>query len=169
MGCLSVRRLVADSLLLCWLAQPVVFFFGVDHFWIVPLFLAILSCCRSNRRCYIGIGDMRDGVGIHPVSLEDPIVATYLILCDYNMPRPGMLPFIFPVQKNLQLPVQVPMGFLTRPVTADQSCYGARYDKYTDDYNSSLHHMRVPLILPSTSDTAIAEMNRPASMYNKSI
>ena len=80
-----------------------------------------------------------------------------------------MLPFIFPVQKNLQLPVQVAMGFLTRPVTADHACHGAGYDKYTDDYDSSLHHMRVPLIRPSTSDTAIAEMNRPASMYNKSI
>jgi len=105
MGCLSVRRLVADSLLLCWLAQPVVFFFGVDHFWIVPLFLTILSCCRSNNRCYIGIGDMRDGVGIHPVSLEDPIVATYLILCYCNRSRGGMLDEKKFVRKNLQLPV----------------------------------------------------------------
>jgi hypothetical protein len=112
---------------------------------------------------------MRHGVGIDPLSLHDPIVATYLILCDYNTPRPGMLPFIFPVQKNLQLPVQVPMGFLTRPVTADQSCYGAGHYEYGNDYEGSLHHMRVPLIRPSTSDTAIAEMNRPASMYTKSI
>ena len=61
------------------------------------------------------------------------------------------------------------MGFLTRPVTADETCYGARYNKYTDDYEGSLHHIKVPLILPSTSDTAIAEMNRPASMYVKSM
>jgi len=107
---------------------------------------------------------MRHGVGIHPVSLEDPIVATYLILCDYNTPSPGMLPFIFPVQKNLQLPVQVPMGFLTRPVTGYQSCYGARYDEYSNDYNDGLHHTSVPLILPSTMLTAIAVMNMPASM-----
>ena len=110
-----------------------------------------------------------NGVGIQPVSLEDPIVATYLILCDYNTPRPGMLPFIFAVQKNLQLPVQVPMGFLTRPVTADQSCYRARNDEYSKYYKGSLHHTSVPLILPSISDTAIAVMNMPASMYVNSI
>ncbi len=101
--------------------------------------------------------------------IRSPIVARYPIQGNYNMPRPGMLPFIFPVQKNLQLPVQVPMGFLTRPVTGYGAHYDARYDKHTDDYNSSLHHMRVPFIRPSTSDTAIAEMNRPASMYTKSI
>ena len=75
-----------------------------------------------------------------------------------------MLPFIFPVQKNLQLPVQVPMGFLTRPVTGYESCHGARDDEYTNDYEDSLHHTSVPLILPSISDTAIAVMNMPASM-----
>ena len=112
---------------------------------------------------------MHDGVGIQPVSLEDPIVAMYLILFDYNSRERVMLPFIFAVQKNLQLPVQVPMGFLTRPVTADQSCYGAGHYEYGNDYEGSLHHIKVPLILPSTSDTAIAEMNRPASMYTKSI
>ena len=112
---------------------------------------------------------MHDGVGIQPVSLEDPIVATYLILCDYNTPRPGMLPFIFAVQKNLQLPVQVAMGFLTRPVTADQTHYNPRDDEYGNDYNDCLHHISVPLILPSMSDTAIAVMNMPASMYVNSI
>ena len=34
---------------------------------------------------------MHDGVGIHPVSLEDPIVATYLIQRYYNRSRKGML------------------------------------------------------------------------------
>jgi len=58
---------------------------------------------------------------------------------------------------------------LTRPVTADHACHGARHNKYADDYNSSLHHMRVPLIRPSASATATAEMNRPAMMYVKSI
>ena len=112
---------------------------------------------------------MHDGVGIQPVSLEDPIVATYLILCDYNTPRPGMLPFIFAVQKNLQLPVQDPMGFLTRPVTADQTHYNPGDDEYGNDYEGSLHHASVPLILPSMSDTAIAVMNMPAMMYTWSI
>ena len=36
--------------------------------------------------------------------------------------------------------------------------------EYTDDYNSSLHHISVPLIRPSTMLIAIAEMNMPASM-----
>jgi hypothetical protein len=112
---------------------------------------------------------MRHGVGIDPLSLHDPIVATYLILCYYNSRERPVLPFIFPVRKFLQLPVQVPMGFLTRPVTADQSCYGAGHNKYTDDYEGSLHHTSVPFNLPNTMLTAVAEMNRPASMYNKSI
>ena len=112
---------------------------------------------------------MRHGVGIDPLSLHDPIVATYLILCYYNSRERVELPFIFPVRKFLQLPVQFAMGFLTRPVTADQSCYGTGHYEYGNDDEGSLHHTSVPLILPSTSDTAIAEMNRPASMYNKSI
>ena len=101
--------------------------------------------------------------------LQDPIVAMYLILFDYNSTGGVLLPFISAVQKNLQLPVQVPMGFLTRPVTADEACYGAGYNKYCNDYESSFHHIRVPLILPSTMLIAIAVMNTPASMYTKSI
>ena len=112
---------------------------------------------------------MHDGVGIQPVSLEDPIVAMYLILFDYNSRERVMLPFIFSVQKNLQLPVQVPMGFLTRPVTGYESCYRARDDEYREYYADCLHHISVPLILPSISDTAIVVMNMPASMYTKSI
>ena len=61
------------------------------------------------------------------------------------------------------------MRFLTRPVTADQSCYGAGDYEYCEYYQCSLHHMRVPLILPSTSDTAIAVMNMPAMMYTRSM
>ena len=53
--------------------------------------------------------------------IQSPIVATYPILCDYNMPEAGVLPFIFPVRKFLQPPVQEPMGSLARPVTADQT------------------------------------------------
>ena len=56
------------------------------------------------------------------------------------------------------------MGFLTRPVTGYEACYGAGPNKYTDDHEGSLHHISVPLILPSMSDTAIAVMNTPASM-----
>ena len=101
--------------------------------------------------------------------IPSPTVAMYPIPSDYNMPRPGMLPFIFPVQKNLQLPVQVAMGSLARPVTADQAHDHARHDQYAKDHEGSLYHMSVPLILPSMTLIAIAEMNTPASMYNKSI
>ena len=45
---------------------------------------------------------MSHGVGIHPVSLEDPIVATYLIHTYYNRSRGGMLEEKKFVRKNLQ-------------------------------------------------------------------
>ena len=77
--------------------------------------------------------------------------------------------YLFPLCKFFDSEVQVPMGSLSRPVTADQAHDHARHNKYTDDYNSSLHHMSVPLILPSTMLIAIAEMNMPVSMYTKSI
>jgi hypothetical protein len=101
--------------------------------------------------------------------IQSPTVAMYPIHGNYNMPRPGMLPFIFPVRKFLQLPVQVAMGFLTRPVTG----YGAHdhtgHDGYAQYYEDRLHHASVPCMLPSNMLIAIAEMNRPASMYIKSI
>ena len=78
-------------------------------------------------------------------------------------------PLFFPVRKFFDLEVQVPVGFLTRPVTGYGAHDHTRDHEYTDDYEGSLHHMRVPLIRPSMSDTAIAEMNMPASMYIKSI
>ena len=80
-----------------------------------------------------------------------------------------MLPLFFPVRKFFQTEVQFSVGFLTRPVTANKSCHGARYDEYTNDYQCCLYHISVPLILPSMSDTAIADMNMPAMMYTKSI
>jgi hypothetical protein len=110
-----------------------------------------------------------NGVGIQPVSLEDPIVAMYPIQCDYNSREWVVLPFIFPVQKNLQLPVQVPMGSLTRPVTGYQTHYDPGYHEHGHDYEDDLHHVSVPLIPPSTSATAVAVMNRPAMMYVKSM
>ena len=80
-----------------------------------------------------------------------------------------MLPFIFPVRKFFDHEVQVPMGSLTRPVTGYGAHDDAGYDEYGNDYQCCLHHMRVPLTRPSMRATAIAEMNRPASMYIKSI
>ena len=101
--------------------------------------------------------------------IQSPIVAMYLILFHYNSIDRVVLPFIFSVRKFLQLPVQVAMGFLTRPVTADESCYGSRYNEYTDDYEGSLHHASVPFVCPRYSAIPTALMNMPASMYTKSI
>ena len=93
----------------------------------------------------------------------------HLILFHYNSGEWLGLPFIFSVQKNLQLPVQVLVGFLTRPVTGYEAQHHAGHDEYTDDYDSSLHHANVPCMLPKTRAIMIAEMNTPASMYTKSI
>jgi len=70
----------------------------------------------------------------------------HLILFHYNSREWLVLPFIFPVQKNLQLPVQVPMGFLTRPVTADHTHDDAGTDDDRDDYEGSLDHSSVPCV-----------------------
>ena len=80
-----------------------------------------------------------------------------------------MLAFFPAVQKNLQPTVQVAMGFLTRPVTADQTHYNPGNDEYREYYYDRLHHISVPFSLPSMMLIAIAEMNTPASMYTKSI
>ena len=101
--------------------------------------------------------------------IQSPIVAMYPILCYYNMPRPGVLPLFFFVRKFLQLPVQEPMGFLTRPVTADHTHHDPRTDQHADDYEHSLHHASVPWMLPKTRAIMIAEMNIAVMMYNKSM
>ena len=82
---------------------------------------------------------MRHGVGIHPVSLEDPTVAMYPILCYYNMPQAGVLPLFFPVRKFLQLPVQDPMGSLARPVWWYQTHDDAWTQEYGHDDQCGLH------------------------------
>ena len=96
--------------------------------------------------------------------LQSPTVAMYPIHGYYNMPRPGMLPFIFPVRKFLQLPVQVAMGSLARPVTADQTHDHTRHDDDAQHDEDGLHHASVPCMLPSTMLIATAEMNRPVSI-----
>jgi hypothetical protein len=85
------------------------------------------------------------------------------------MPRPGVLPLFFFVRKFLQLPVQVPMGFLTRPVTGYETQHNTGHHEYGRDHEDHFHHISVPFILPSTMLIAIAEMNMPVMMYTKSI
>jgi len=89
-----------------------------------------------------------NGVGIHPVSLEDPTVAMYPILCYYNMPQAGVLPLFFPVRKFLQLPVQDPMGFLARPVTGYETHDDPGHHEYGNDHEDHFHHASVPLACP---------------------
>lgn len=78
-------------------------------------------------------------------------------------------PLFLPVCKFFQSQVQVPMGSLARPVTADHTHDHTRHDEYAQYDEDRLHHISVPCMLPSTMLTAIAEMNMPASMYIKSI
>jgi len=49
---------------------------------------------------------------------RDPTVAMYPILCYYNSTERVVLPFIFPVRKFLQLPVQV-NGFDSDPYVVE--------------------------------------------------
>ena len=77
-----------------------------------------------------------------------PIVAMHLILFHYNSREWVMLPFIFPVQKNLQLPVQVPMGSLTRPVTGYETQHNPGHHEHGRDHEDHFHHASVPLTCP---------------------
>jgi len=100
---------------------------------------------------------------------QDPMGAMHLILFHYNSREWVMLPFNFFVRKFLQLPVQVPMGFLTRPVTADHTQNNPGYDEYRDDHEDHFHHASVPFMCPRYSAIATAEMNMPVMIDTKSI
>ena len=80
-----------------------------------------------------------------------------------------MLPLFFPVRKFFDHEVQVPVGFLTRPVTADHTHDDPRNNEYGKYYKCCLYHASVPLMCPRYSAMMIAEMNMPVSMYTKSI
>ena len=80
-----------------------------------------------------------------------------------------MLPLFFSACKFLQLPVQVPMGFLTCPVGGHQTHDHARHSEDQDDYNCCLHMIRVPCSRPSIMLIAIAEMNMPAMIQTMSM
>ena len=77
--------------------------------------------------------------------------------------------FIFPLCKFFDSEVQVLEGFLTRPVTGNNAHDHARQCEEQDDQYHSFHMISVPCILPSMSEIAIAEMNIPAMIQNKSI
>ena len=74
-----------------------------------------------------------DGVGIRStLASTDPTVAMHPIHSNYNSREGPVLPFIFSVRKFLQLPVQVHVGFLTGPVTADQAHDHTGHDEQGD-------------------------------------
>ena len=88
---------------------------------------------------------------------------------NYRRSEVVLLPFFSAVQKFLQPPVHIQMGFLTRPVTADQACYDAGHGDKQYDYHSSFHMIKVPCSLPSTMEIAIADANMPNMIQNRSM
>ena len=80
-----------------------------------------------------------------------------------------MLPLFFPACKFLQLPVQVLVGFLTRPVTADHTHDHTRHSEDQHYEDQGLHMIKVPCRVPSMRLIAIAEMNMPAMIQTMSM
>jgi hypothetical protein len=83
-----------------WLLTLLFFAGRLNHScsWSVYIMFGLFLCftlfyhaAGQKKHCSIDIGDMHDGVGIHPVSLEDPIVATYPIQAYCNTPGGLML------------------------------------------------------------------------------
>ena len=60
--------------------------------------------------------------------------------------------------------VQITYGSLTRPVRGYKSHDDAGHCEEGNDDEGSLHHISVPLILPSMILMAMAIMNMPASI-----
>ena len=60
-------------------------------------------------------------------------------------------------------------GFLTRTITGYDAHDDAGHSEDQYDYNSSFHMIKVPCILPSISEIAIAEMNMPVMIHTMSI
>ena len=71
-----------------------------------------------------------------------------------------MLPLFFPVRKFLQLPVQVPVGSLARPVTADQTHDDAGRHQYGRDDQCGLHVKYIcPVALDRRGDKECLDHN----------
>ena len=104
-----------------------------------------------------------------PSRFPDPVHATYRYICNYTILVVVLLPLFFPACKFLQLPVQVLVGFLTRPVRGHQSHDHTGHSEEQDDQYGCLHMIKVPCSLPSIRPMAIAEMNMPAMIQNRSI
>ena len=83
--------------------------------------------------------------------------------------RPHMQLFTSPLCKFFESPVQVPMGFLTRPVTGNYAHDDTRQCEDKDDHECSFHMTSVPLVWPRYSAIAIAVMNMPAMIHTMSI
>ena len=88
---------------------------------------------------------------------------------NYRRSQVVLLPFFSAVQKFLQPPVHILVGFLTRPVRAHESCYDAGHGDKQYDFNSSFHMIKVPCIRPCMSEIAIADANMPKMIQNRSM
>ena len=71
--------------------------------------------------------------------IQSPIVAMYRYCAIVTCPERPLLPLFFFVRKFLQLPVQVPMGSLTRPVTTHHAHDDAGTQEYCRDDQCDLH------------------------------
>ena len=104
-----------------------------------------------------------------PSRFPDPVHATYRYICNYTILGVVLLPLFFPACKFLQLPVQVLVGFLTRPVTGNYAHDHTRNSEEQHYEYDGLYHSSVPLVWPRYSAIAIALMNMPAMIHTMSI
>ena len=104
-----------------------------------------------------------------PSRFPDPVHATYRYICNYTILGVVLLPLFFPACKFLQPPVQVLMGFLTRPVGGNYAHDHTRHSEDQHYEDCGLHIMSVPCIRPSMRLIAIADANMPNMIQNRSI
>ena len=113
---------------------------------------------------------MHDGARTcSPLASQIPYMPRNRYMCNYMICQALLLPLFFAVRKFFESQVQVLVGFLTRPVTADHTHDDPRNNEYCKYYECCLYHASVPLMCPRYSAMMIAEMNMPVSMYTKSI
>jgi len=119
----------------------------------------MLAMLQINNVAGIGTGS----------TLASPVPAMHRVLFHYNALEWLTLPLFFSACKFLQLPVQVHVGFLTGPVTADHTHDDPGQYEYATDDKCRLHMISVPCIRPSMSAIAIALTNMPVMIQMMSI
>jgi len=113
---------------------------------------------------------MHDGARTcSPLASQIPYMPRNRYMCNYMICQALLLPLFFRVRKFFESQVQVPMGFLTRPVTGNYAHDHTGHSEEQHYEYDGLYHASVPLMWPRYSAMMIAEMNMPVSMYTKSI